>query len=392
MKAIVLGLGNGDEGKGLTVEYLYTQMQHPLVVRFSGGGQAGHNVKHEDGFAHTFSNFGSASALGAATYWSQFCPVDPTGILNEYATLQSKGITPRLYLNPKSPLVTPLDKYYNKFNDTTNGTVGVGIGSTLQREKNNYSLLVGDIKFPEIFKHKYMLIVDYYQHLMNLPEDKTSIQSCLDLFMKCDEVRSITTHFMDEQVLQGDIIFEGSQGLMLDKSIGFFPHVTYSDVTSRNALEMIKGVKARIDPVEIYLRTQVTELHYYLVTRAYLTRHGNGPMLGQEIDMEGKFKNPFEANKTEQYQGKFRTAYLNVDALEYAMERDAGIRHASPYQKTLVITCLDVMEGNYKFYYRGELKEFESKEDFLTELNKILLFKNILISESPYSKNITRWL
>ena len=45
MKAIVtVGLGFGDEGKGATVDYLTRQFRSDLVVRYSGGAQAAHNV------------------------------------------------------------------------------------------------------------------------------------------------------------------------------------------------------------------------------------------------------------------------------------------------------------------------------------------------------------
>ncbi len=40
----VIGAGFGDEGKGLFTDYLCQHAEQPLVIRFSGGQQAGHTV------------------------------------------------------------------------------------------------------------------------------------------------------------------------------------------------------------------------------------------------------------------------------------------------------------------------------------------------------------
>ena len=45
MKAYaVIGANYGDEGKGLVTDYLCRQVEHPLVIRYNGGCQAGHTV------------------------------------------------------------------------------------------------------------------------------------------------------------------------------------------------------------------------------------------------------------------------------------------------------------------------------------------------------------
>ena len=56
---LVAGLAYGDEGKGTTTEWLCRMHDAPLVVRYNGGCQAGHNVLTVDGRHHTFSQFSS---------------------------------------------------------------------------------------------------------------------------------------------------------------------------------------------------------------------------------------------------------------------------------------------------------------------------------------------
>lgn len=43
----VIGLGFGDEGKGITTDFLCSKSEFPIVIRYSGGQQAGpmSNVK-----------------------------------------------------------------------------------------------------------------------------------------------------------------------------------------------------------------------------------------------------------------------------------------------------------------------------------------------------------
>ena len=72
---VVIGSNFGDEGKGLTVDYLCHQGAG-VVVRFNGGAQAGHTVCL-DRLRHVFSHFGSGTLRGVPTYLSQFFIVNP---------------------------------------------------------------------------------------------------------------------------------------------------------------------------------------------------------------------------------------------------------------------------------------------------------------------------
>src|SRR5690606_12238557 len=104
----VIGIGFGDEGKGITTDFLCSRSRNPIVVRFSGGHQAGHTVVL-NGVRHVFSNFGSGTLRGAPTYWAKYCTVNPIGIINELDSLIKKGITPKLYIDEKCPITTPYD-------------------------------------------------------------------------------------------------------------------------------------------------------------------------------------------------------------------------------------------------------------------------------------------
>jgi adenylosuccinate synthase len=91
---IIIGLGFGDEGKGITTDYLCSQYPDgSIVVRFSGGQQAGHTVIH-NGIKHVHSNFGSGTLRNIPSYFSEHCTVYPNTIKKERSVLLSKGIDP----------------------------------------------------------------------------------------------------------------------------------------------------------------------------------------------------------------------------------------------------------------------------------------------------------
>ena len=129
---IVLGSAFGDEGKGLTTSFLCSITKNPLVVRFNGGHQAGHTVIH-NGIRHVFSNFGSGTLDNTPTYWSEYCTVDPTGVIREGDSLNEKGIAPNIAFNGNAMVTTPFDIYSNqkRERDVNHGSVGVGFGTTI---------------------------------------------------------------------------------------------------------------------------------------------------------------------------------------------------------------------------------------------------------------------
>jgi len=364
----VIGVGFGDEGKGRVVDSLCSQYPDPLVVRFSGGHQAGHHVVTEK-YDHVFSNFGSGTLQGAPTYWSNFCTVDPVGLMKELDLLMKNGVSPRLFINAKCPITTPYDKLFNKSSEKINnhGSCGVGFGATIQREEDYHSLLFEDLYYPSVLNIKTDLIRKYYfQNLFYTPTTthlKTFIKSCSQI-INSNHVKITTdlTAFNNDLSKYEILILEGSQGSLLDQDIGFFPHVTRSNTGSKNIMSFNPKV--------------------VLVTRAYQTRHGAGPMTNENIPHNIKI-NPHEKNNDRGAQGKFRRSILDIDLLRYAINKDPYIRDSK--DKTLVVTCLDLIEGEYKFTENGEVLEFRNEDDFISGLSNRLLINNIIRSNSATS-------
>ena len=115
MKAkIVVGLGFGDCGKGLMTDYLSATSTNPIVIRYTGGHQAGHTVV-KDGIRHINASLGSGSLRNVPTYISDYCCFYPPNLLREYNVLKTKvENVPKIYINPRTIVTTPYDVAYNR--------------------------------------------------------------------------------------------------------------------------------------------------------------------------------------------------------------------------------------------------------------------------------------
>ena len=354
MKSAVIGLGFGDEGKGMFVDYLASQNTNSVVARFSGGHQVGHMVNTGE-VRHVFSNFGSGTLRGVPTYWGKDCTVDPVGLMKEFVELGRKKITPKLFVDALCPITTPFDKYANiQWEEkASHGTVGVGFGKTIEREENFYSLKFIDIMYPTIFSEKLGRIEDYYGFEVDTYELKQfldDVRRLRELINNNSYIVIVKNQKEAKEILGDNIIYEGSQGLMLDPHIGFFPNVTRSNLIPKD------------DEID----------NYYFITRAYGTRHGNGYLPNEDFNFKIKV-NPEEVNVDTGIQGSFRRAILDVSLLEYSYNRFLAEHKSDNKKHMLVITCLDHLDiYSFTSSRHGLIYSFDNKEDFCKTISKTL--------------------
>ena len=333
---IVIGLGYGDEGKGVTTDALCRQANRPLVVRFSGGHQAGHTVVSPDGRRHVFSNFGAGTLSGAATFWSRHCTFNPVGFAAERAALVSLGVEPNFFVDPLDPVTTPYDVLYNRHLELgqRHGSCGLGFGATVARHEGPAKLHAMDLPDDFVLGQKLPAVAAHYARLGVVFEEERLAQLLDDFHRAVTEVRSIQfgTRGLAQVLAEHNfdqVIFEGSQGLLLDQEVGYFPHVTRAYVSTKNALELLQ--KCGLPAPEVYY-----------VTRAYQTRHGNGPLTNEHLKPLLR-ETPEETNVFNEWQGEQRRSLLDVNQLRFALTADAAYSYGLP--RHLVVTCLDQLAG-----------------------------------------------
>lgn len=380
--SIVIGLGFGDEGKGLATQYLCQQSKKPLVIRFSGGHQAGHTVVLEDGRRHVFSNFGAGTLRGAPTYWSQYCSFNPLSLIKERKALEQLQLKPKIYVDALAKVTTPYDIYYNQMRERSkgHGSCGLGFGATMSRNETPNKLYVQDLAYPEVVKQRLEAIKNYYTWQSGNPELENNLQEELSHFM--DSLPELLNHmeivhekeFLNKLNHYDQLVFEGSQGVLLDMDHGFFPNVTYANTTSKNAMAMIQQ----------YQLASPKKVDIYYISRAYQTRHGNGFLSNEDIDLD-YIPNPKETNQYNQWQGAQRVSPIDLDMLQYALDCDANYS-GSQVRKHFIITCLDQLKGKLIATRKGKKMEFE--HPLLLAQSLPYHFSSVLESHSPVATDM----
>lgn len=378
----VIGLGFGDEGKGVVTEYLCSQdPENTIVVRFSGGHNAGHKVI-KDGKEHIFSSFGSGTLSGCPTYWSEYCTFDPVSFWNEYCVLKELGIDPKFYIHPDCPVVTPYDVMANRISgsrETQHGTTGTGLYRTKKRHADGIQLTARDVipldnervagkmdKITEYYGDS-LSDIDDYEYLMQFRESLYRIT--VGMWYAKGYARISVT---DRIPSFSHRVFEGSQGLMLDEHIGHMPHCTPSDITPRNAIKLA----GKLDEV-------------FLVTRAYQTRHGNGPMTNAEYPVRPT-NNEKETNVCNEWQGEFKTTMLDMEQLIHAKTRGIDEVISQDTKVSLVVTCVDQLD-KYAMTHHGRVWEDDDYKSFVSAIQyQLRINGDVYINDSPHS-NLTRW-
>lgn len=351
---IITDLGFGDSGKGAIADRIAAEaIDKPgvVVIRSAGGSQAGHTVdlNIEDGRSdpqrrHIHSSFAAGTLGNFRGHMSHYCPIYPQNLVREGEQLEVKcdsPLTASSSVDPLAPWITVYDVAWNRINHRGNATVGVGIGATMERMlTSEYKTFMGDLLHTRVYSHKLRGVHSYYmQKLKATFLDPNDYKLKEELFLEnvaresllatdaLDFVRLIPTYSVIKAY--NTVIFEGAQGVMLDQDHGFMPYVTWGHTTSRNAVEMINAVGAAH-----------TTVHH--LTRAYQTRHGDGPTTFEE-----ELRVPVDqTNVWNHFQGKMRTGTLDPKLIAYAQAIDMSYvaKLAGRYDVRLHMTCCDHLE------------------------------------------------
>ena len=362
---VVVDIGYGDSGKGTMVDALTRHHRAELVVRFNGGPQAAHNVVLPSGESHTFAQFGSGTLAGALTHLSRFTYVDPLALILEAQHLvevMGQGFSPlnTLTIDPRCFLVTPIHRDLNRAREESrgakrHGSCGRGFGEAV-----DYSLqwptaapTVADLTDLDILLWKLHALQEHADK-QRVGYEPYDLKNLARAYIEIG--RQLTVAFDDSIIPIADyVIFEGAQGVLIDEAIGVAPFHTWSNCTFDNAL-------ALADECGI---VNVTKLG---VTRAYMARHGRGPMPTESTALKTIL--PEAHNGFNKWQEDFRVGHLDIPLLKHAV---AGCRGLDE----LAVTHLDRVEPlrlpirrekNTNLWYDDEVLLVKPRESIQHEL------------------------
>ena len=213
MKLVVIGAQWGDEGKGKIVDYLSENAK--LVVRYSGGANAGHTIINGDkvyklhlvpsGIIYPNSNV----LLGHGVV------IDPTQLFKELDGIKQQGLDweGRVKVSDRAHLVLPkhkiLDLEMEKKRLRPIGTTGRGIGIAYSQKAHRDNIRVGDLYDEE-----------FYSTLD--PADR----EYLEPYKKKLKSMVVNATYYLHNLKDKHILFEGAQGTLLDLDNGTYPFVS----------------------------------------------------------------------------------------------------------------------------------------------------------------------
>lgn len=320
MRAIItVGLSFGDEGKGATVDALTRLLDADLVVRYSGGAQAGHNVQLADGRRHTFAQFGAGTLAGARTFLGPRMIIAPATMVPEAEHLQELGVTDPwslLTVHPDCLVSTMYHVLMNRLRESArgaarHGSCGLGIGETRSYwlRHGSDAVVAADLLDRRTLTPKLALMRDRFlvemQELGTLDDSLAAQLYGTAPAMEANVLMASAARLEIAHAMPPchTAIFEGAQGVLLDEWKGFHPYTTWSTVTPLHALELL----AELDcdrPLVLG------------ITRGYATRHGAGPFPTWCRQMTANHLDP--GNPKNRWQGAMRAGPLDLVTLQYA--------------------------------------------------------------------------
>ena len=259
MNGVVIGLSWGDEGKGKIVDMIRDDFD--IVVRYSGGDNAGHTVVRE-GIVYKFHILPSSilsshiiSIIGPGTV------INPYVLRDEYSNLpRNHG---ELLISGRAHIVL---NFYRKLDELIEnlrfhkiGTTKRGIGPAYAMKMYRLGIRAEDFVIPEKLEEHYKEIQRFAKLWgIDVPDDLEELLSLADFIRPM--VIDVSEFLWKNR--DKNILFEGAQGYMLDIDMGTYPYVTSSHPG-------IAGVVAGGFPPSL--------IHRRIgVLKAYSTRVGEG--------------------------------------------------------------------------------------------------------------------
>jgi len=282
----VVGAQWGDEGKGKVVDLLAEKAN--LVVRFSGGPNAGHTV------ANPYGEFRLHLVPSGIFYPHTRCligngvVVSPVVLLEELQHLQEKGVdTSRLSISTRAHLIMPYHTLLDKLEEEARGskalgTTRSGVGPAYMDKVARLGIRAGDLLDKEGLLQRLRFVLEQKNILLTkvYGAPPLSLEEVYDQYCQYGDRLApfiCETEPIIKQALEREeiILLEGAQGTLLDIDFGTYPYVTSSSPIAAGAFVGLGLSPKRID--------------YILgVCKAYTTRVGGGPMPTELKDKTGE--------------------------------------------------------------------------------------------------------
>ena len=281
----IIGAQWGDEGKGKVVDLLAEKAM--VVVRFSGGDNAGHTV------VNPYGEFKLHLVPSGIFYPQVVCiigngvVVNPKVLIDEIDQLNQRGIdTSKLFISDRANMIMPYHILLDGLEEELRGgkalgTTRKGIGPAFADKIARLGIRIGELLDKEALLERLRFILEYKNVILTkiygvspLSLNEVYSQYCQYGEHLAPYIRE-TTAMLEEALAKDElVILEGAQGTLLDPDFGTYPYTTSSSPLAGGAC-----VGAGLGPTGIS--------RILGVFKAYCTRVGSGPMPTELKDETG---------------------------------------------------------------------------------------------------------
>ena len=281
----VIGAQWGDEGKGKVIDLLAEKAG--VVIRFSGGDNAGHTV------VNPYGEFGLHLVPSGIFYPQVVCiigngvVINPSVLIDEIELLNRRGVdTSKLFISDRANLIMPYHTLLDGLEEEARagkaiGTTRKGIGPAFADKAARLGIRTGDLLDKETFLERLRSILDYKNTILTkvygvspLSLDEVYRQYCQYGERLAPYIRD--TGLMLDEALSRDelVLLEGAQGTLLDPDFGTYPYTTSSSPLAGGGC-----LGTGLSP------TRISRI--LGVFKAYCTRVGAGPFPTELKDETG---------------------------------------------------------------------------------------------------------
>ena len=332
---VIVGINWGDEGKGRMVDLLTDRFD--VVVRYQGGGNAGHTVINEHGKFALHLLPSGIFRKGVVNVLGNGVALDPENLGKEMQTVSEQGITlspDNLKISDRASLLLPWHRDLDELEESRLG--GKKFGSTKQGIAPFYSdkyqkktVLAGELFYPDAMRAHLADLLEWKNLTLTKvygasPYTMTMLEEWIAAY--CDKLKPHICDagaFLRSAQAEGkDILFEAQLGSLRDLDYGIHPYTTSSNTLATYAPIGSGLPSAKIDDV-------------VGVVKAYSTCVGEGPFVCELFGDEAERLRAAGAEYGAKTGRPRRVGPLDVVATRYGVEVQGATE--------LALTKLDVL-------------------------------------------------
>ena len=284
----IVGINWGDEGKGRMVDLL-TQ-DYDVVVRYQGGGNAGHTVINEYGKFALHLLPSGIFRKDVVNILGNGVALDPENLWKEIQQVQSQGVAispENLKISDRASLLMPWHRDLDgleeaRLADKKFGSTKQGIAPFYADKFAKKTVLAGELLYPEYLKAHLADLLEWKNLTLTrvygaAPVTMEDLEKWLNDY--CEKIKTFicdTGAFLrDAQKAGKKILFEAQLGALRDLDYGIHPYTTSSNPIAAYAPVGCGMPNVKIDQV-------------VGVVKAYSSCVGEGPftceLFGEEAD------------------------------------------------------------------------------------------------------------